>query len=735
MKRFCNVIWAAVAAVAALSGCAKGNLPEKTPSSEEAGYHLIFTAEKAEDDVLTRAGISAEDNTVINWSVGDVISVFDGAGVNCPFTLKEGAGTPKGKFEGKVTKLADSYTVLYPYQKSATIDAATGELRGVALKGEQTAVKGSFDPEAGLMAAKSSDGSTIAFKNVVGYVKIVCGFDCNGLTFSSNSDVQKLAGNMDITFDKTTGVPAATVTTDARKGVSLTGNIEAGAEYYMALLPETMSKGFSLIFTGTDGKQYDRSTDKTLTVKRGVVTNLGTSGKDNVEIVAPYITFFADEAQTFTFNKGTDSMIDVNLFEYSVNGGKWTTMVANTPIAFGGADGDLRLRGKSLNGTSDGKGYSSSYIVQFANPDVKVRCKGDIRTLIDYENYATANTGNARFSFLFYDAAALVSAPELPMTELATNCYYCMFHKTSIEDAPELPATVLPTSCYTYMYDLCKQLKYSPDLKATTVGQKAYEYMFNHCSALKKAPEILATELIGSNNCHGMFAWCTTLEEGPSALYAETLQDKCYAYMFQECKSLKKAPVIKAVKILTGESHCKLMFDSCSSLETVQDVLFAKETLMFPNICAYMFQGCTSLKKAPTLPSMNLNPDCYSYMFSGCTSLIDVPESLPATTLEKNCYNSMFYGCTSLQKAPKLPAETLVSGCYSYMFRDCSSLNEVWLSAKNHLTDGLNMYTFKGCPSTGVTAHIRKDRDYMYIGSLLQQPNWNYVNIETGEPL
>ena len=735
MKRFHNVILAAVAAVAALSGCAKENLPEQAPSSEGAGYHLTFTAEKAEDDVLTRALISAENNTVINWSEGDAISVFDGAGVNCKFTLKEGAGSPKGRFEGEVTKLADSYTVLYPYQEAATIDAATGELKGVSLKGEQAAVKGSFDPEAGLMAAKSSDGSTIAFKNVVGYVKIVCGFDCKSLILSSNSDAQGLAGGMDITFNETAGAPAATVTTDGRRGVFLTGNIEAGAEYYIALLPGTMSKGFSLIFTGFDGKQYDRSTDKLLTVKRGVVTNLGTSGKDNVEIVAPYISFFADETQTFTFSKGSSVTIDVNLFEYSVNGGAWTTMVADTPIAFGGVDGDLRLRGMSPNGTSDGNSSFSSYNVQFANQEVKVRCKGDIRTLIDYENYGTESTGEARFSWLFRGAAALVSAPELPMTELATGCYYSMFEKSSIEDAPELPATVLPSDCYHNMFLYCYQLKHSPDLKATTIGQNAYYCMFQGCTALKKAPEILATKFVGTDNCYAMFSGCSALEEGPSVLYAETLRSSCYQNMFQNCTSLKKAPVIKAVEVDGGQRHCYSMFYGCTSLMEVQDVLFAEGTLLFSDICQYMFRGCTSLKKAPALSSMNLSENCYSNMFMGCTSLTDVPETLPATTLYSRCYSSMFYGCTSLQKAPKLPAETLVSSCYRSMFENCTSLTEVWLNAKTNLNGGLDMNTFKGCPSTGVTAHIRKDRDYKYVGSLLKQNDWTYVYIETGEAI
>ena len=51
------------------------------------------------------------------------------------------------------------------------------------------------------------------------------------------------------------------------------------------------------------------------------------------------------------------------------------------------------------------------------------------------------------------------------------------------------------------------------------------------------------------------------------------------------------------------------------------------------------------------------------------------------------------------------------------------------------ISNGLGRYTFRGCPSTGVTAHIRKDRGYKYIGSLLEQLGWTYVDIETGEPI
>ena len=64
---------------------------------------------------------------------------------------------------------------------------------------------------------------------------------------------------------------------------------------------------------------------------------------------------------------------------------------------------------------------------------------------------------------------------------------------------------------------------------------------------------------------------------------------------------------------------------------------------------------------------------CYSSMFDGCTSLTAAP-SLPATTLATYCYYYMFDGCTSLTTAPSLPATTLVDTCYKNMFYNCKKI-------------------------------------------------------------
>ena len=85
-----------------------------------------------------------------------------------------------------------------------------------------------------------------------------------------------------------------------------------------------------------------------------------------------------------------------------------------------------------------------------------------------------------------------------------------------------------------------------------------------------------------------------------------------------------------------------------------------------------LFQNCTTLTKAPELPSTVVGY-CYTYMFYGCTSLTQAPE-LPTTTLVSNCYTYMFNGCTSLKRI-KMNASSGNWG--TYMFNGCTSLELV----------------------------------------------------------
>ena len=223
----------------------------------------------------------------------------------------------------------------------------------------------------------------------------------------------------------------------------------------------------------------------------------------------PYVTFTAKDPQTFKMTTYNDYIISE--LDYSVGGNEWAAVKKDTEISFGGANGDLRLRGKNTAGTATGTVQYATYAtITFTKSNVPVACTGDIRTLLDWNNYATVNTENARFIKLFENCSVLTSAPELPATTLARNCYAFMFSGcTNLKTAPELPAKALKDQCYYGMFAMCTNLKTAPKLPAKISRIDCYSDMFSGCTNLKSAE--LSIEYLYRDCCKSMFNNCTNL--------------------------------------------------------------------------------------------------------------------------------------------------------------------------------------------------------------------------------
>ena len=239
------------------------------------------------------------------------------------------------------------------------------------------------------------------------------------------------------------------------------------SETFLSLdVVEGESKTTTEKFTGIPKLEAGKSYTYKLTVGKNKISVSGITVTDwdntgiitegsKAEHIIPYVTFKAEEAQTFKMT--TTGTYEIKGLEYSVNNGDWATVEAGTEVPFGGDKGDLRLRGTNTNGTADGQTLIST--IEFTEANVNVACTGDIRTLLDWRNYNKVETGNARFCGLFYNCSVLTSAPELPATKLADFCYSQMFSNcTNLVSAPVLPATTLADFCYYYMFNNCKKL-------------------------------------------------------------------------------------------------------------------------------------------------------------------------------------------------------------------------------------------------------------------------------------
>lgn len=326
-----------------------------------------------------------------------------------------------------------------------------------------------------------------------------------------------------------------------------------------------------------------------ITVKDWQTGNI-TGGNTDVKDKTPYVTFSAPAEQTFKMV--CYGGYKISNLQYSVNFGDWKEVKANEGVTFGGQKGGLRLRGKNVKGTADPNDTRIYSTITFTfdkekennvNTNVMVACTGDIRTLLDYDHYETVSTSEARFVKLFNNCQALTSAPKLPATDIASDCYNSMFYYCRyLKNAPELPATILKDQCYQNMFYACVSLTSAPKLPATKLAFNCYANMFSYCYWLKEAPELPATKL----------AW------------------QCYQDMFTNC-SFSKAPKLPA-------------------------------EIMKANCYAGMFAGCTNLTEAPELPAKQLENFCYSRMFQGCTKLSTVTMLAPSDQISEAtncCYN------------------------------------------------------------------------------------------------
>ena len=335
-----------------------------------------------------------------------------------------------------------------------------------------------------------------------------------GTTYTALVIPGKVEGKLYFTTDESTETPL----------VVKTGALEAGKSYTYNLIV---------------GKNK-------VTIGNVTVAEWGTDKIEGgkAEEYIPYVTFTAKDPQTFKMIEYEGYKISG--LEYSVNNGDWTTLEAGTGVTFGGTNGNLRLRGTNLNGTSVPSQYST---ITFTDRNVPVACTGDIRTLLDWDNYTTVNTENAMFINLFENCSVLTSAPELPATSLAYNCYYCMFLGCkNLKSAPKLPAKALANQCYAYMFARCTNLKTAPELPAEVLAHQCYDSMFLGCKNLKTAPKLPAKT--SQMYCYvSMFSGCTNLKS--AELSIEFLYLGCCGSMFYNCTNLSSVTMLAPSKAIT----------------------------------------------------------------------------------------------------------------------------------------------------------------------------------------
>ncbi len=236
---------------------------------------MTFTATQ-ETNVGTRTALN--NGTEVFWKSGNQISVFDGEGDdhNQMFTLQGTGESKSGTFSGEASSSATKFTAVYPYTSGAQLDS-DGSVSGITLPAEQTATADSFDPNAALMMAVSTESNKnqLDFKNAVSLVKITTAFACKKIVLTANEDIAgkgtlKYIDNApSITFD------SGQFKTITLKPASESGKIEIGT--YYIVVPSITMTGFSISFDASDEYcVYTRTSTKSNTFNRSKIKDLGT---------------------------------------------------------------------------------------------------------------------------------------------------------------------------------------------------------------------------------------------------------------------------------------------------------------------------------------------------------------------------------------------------------------------------------------------------------------------------
>ena len=489
------------AAILALTACSESEDLLAAYHSDSKAVHITAQVGKASADGFTRSNPLGTPEEQAKFNENDEISVQADGQDAVTYKLVGSEWQPQdGKFL-KWEKETMNFTAYYPASFDGNITQPT------EYTSPESLAAADFMSFTGNVTNSGNNSLTLTMERKMARVVVeIAAFNDQ---YTKNATVKSVTinGNIKAYKHETDGKFYALINPNSIPGATapfLTLEVEDGTSKTtetLTTIPTTFVAGKSYTYKLKVGKNKVKV--------NGVTVADWTEGKiipdDDKAKYTPYVTFTANGEQTFQMavvSNKYESYTFPNL-EYSVNNGEWASVVAGTEITFGGAHGNLRLRG-----TNNTKGTSSPYLndnnsfghsnIQFSTKN-EVACKGDIRTLLDYKNYKTVNTNNARFYKLFAECKQLISAPELPATTLAANCYFAMFYGcTNLTSAPELPATTLADNCYYDMFNGCTNLTSAPELPATTLSADCYSYMFQDCTKLSTVTMLAPSDEIAN---------------------------------------------------------------------------------------------------------------------------------------------------------------------------------------------------------------------------------------------
>lgn len=297
-----------------LAACGNEEILENNESGSTGKVHMTFSAGTPQ----TRTSL-AEDGHAVNWTLNDLVAIYDGTETICKFEATEVSGST-ATLEGEA-KVTDTYTAFYPYTDDGTLTLDNTAIT-FTLPATQTATAGGFAEGLNPSWAQATGGSkNLTFQNLCALAKFTV--DAEGVTevtLTANNTGDALAGGLTYTIADRT----LTATGSASRSVTLTGTFTKGEEYYFVVAPGTLTGGITLNYMGEGGKTYVKTTTKQVTFTAGRITNLGVL--DIANFTEALNAAFANAVEEFNSNiqwranpDGTVSLDEYNRMEIKMN--------------------------------------------------------------------------------------------------------------------------------------------------------------------------------------------------------------------------------------------------------------------------------------------------------------------------------------------------------------------------------------------------------------------------------
>ena len=266
-----------------VSACVK----EETETIEQGvPAPTIYASQEDTPDTRSSITVNSEGVGKILWSPADEISVFYGASTGVLYTSTNTEPAAEAAFTttaiiGSNEGSSSNIWGLYPYNSSAVCD---GSSVTTTLPATQYGVPGTFDDDLFVTIAHSTS-TNLHFFNVCGGIKFsLSRDDISSITFAGNND-EDLAGDISVSF--VDDLPNVSVI-NGQKTITLTpkdgGTFAKDTYYYLVVLPQTLSDGFTMTFETETQLGTFNYTDKAITLKRSIFGK-----KDNIDTYATFV--------------------------------------------------------------------------------------------------------------------------------------------------------------------------------------------------------------------------------------------------------------------------------------------------------------------------------------------------------------------------------------------------------------------------------------------------------------